>query len=173
MSSHVRGRGRRGCGLDFASMNQIRIRVDEAPVGGARIAWSYLGTVIGLLVGGVFWSIWTPFSGAVCGDGDDILCELGWGSAGIILGAALGLTVGAFVFRLGWEWWAVLAGLLFGSPFWFDAPPEPVRFAVAILAPALAAVATWSGPRRPAWRPWVIGIASATLVTLGLLSVFA
>ena len=81
------------------------------------------------------------------------------------------LAVAAFVFRLGWEWWAVPAAVLLGAPLWFDAVPDAVRVLVVLLAPTLAAAATWTGPRRPAWRPWAIGGAALLLVVLGLASV--
>lgn len=147
------------------------MRVAEAPVGGARIAWSYLATLVAVLVAGLFWAMWSPFGATVCGDGEDVLCILGWGSAGAILGAVAGLGLAAFVFRLGWEWWAVLAALLLGSPLWFDTVPDWLRVVVAVLAPALAAAATWSGPRRPAWRPWVVAAPAVAVVVLGLLSI--
>ncbi|HHU39870.1 MAG TPA: hypothetical protein GXZ45_11400 [Propionibacterium sp.] len=152
-------------------MSEIRVRVAEAPVRGARVAWSYLATVVGALLGGLFWAVWAPFGPSVCGDPDDVLCQLGWGTAGGILGAVLGLAVAAFVFRLGWEWWAVPAAVLLGAPLWFDAVPDAVRVLVVLLAPTLAAAATWTGPRRPAWRPWAIGGAALLLVVLGLASV--
>ena len=82
-----------------------------------------------------------------------------------------GLGLAAFVFRLGWEWWAVLAALLLGSPLWFDTVPDWLRVVVTVLAPALAAAATWSGPRRPAWRPWVVAALAVAVVVLGLLSI--
>ena len=66
------------------------MRVAEAPVGGARIAWSYLATLVAVLVAGLFWAMWSPFGATVCGDGEDVLCILGWGSAGAILGAVAG-----------------------------------------------------------------------------------
>lgn len=152
-------------------MSEIKIRVADAPVGGARIAWSYLATVVGLLVAGLLWTAWTPFGGAVCSDAEDIVCLLGWNSAGALVGAVVGLSLGGFVFRLGWEWWAVLAGLVLGMPLWFDTVPEWASILVLILAPALAAAATWTGPRRPAWRPWAIGATAVLLVVLGALSI--
>lgn len=152
-------------------MSEIRLRVADAPVGGARIAWSYLATVVALAVGALFWTIWSPLGGAACADPDDLACNLGWQISGAIVGPVLGLVLGAFVFRLGWEWWAVLAGLLLGMPLWFDAVPDVVRILVLVLAPALAAAATWTGPRRPAWRPWVIGAVAAAAVLAGLLLV--
>ncbi len=150
-------------------MSEIKVRVTEEPVGGARIAWSYLATVVALLVGGLFWAIWSPLGGLACADPEDLACNLGWGFTGAIIGPTLGLALGAFVFRLGWEWWAILAGLLLGMPVWFDMVPDAVRIVVLVLGPALAAAATWTGPRRPAWRPWVIGGAAAALVVTGLL----
>lgn len=149
-------------------MSEIRIRVADAPVGGARIAWSYLATVVGLMVGGIFWAIWSPLGGAVCADPDDLACNLGWQISGAVVGPVLGLALGAFLFRLGWEWWAVLAGLLLGMPLWFDAVPDAVRVLVLVLAPALAAAATWTGPRRPAWRPLVVGGVTAAVVLLSV-----
>ena len=34
----------------------IRLRVADAPLGGARIAWSYLGSLIAALLATLFWS---------------------------------------------------------------------------------------------------------------------
>ena len=142
----------------------------DAPVGAARIAWSYLATVVGLAIGALFWTIWSPLGGAACPDREDLACNLGWQISGAIVGPVLGLALGAFVFRLGWEWWAVLAGLLLGMPLWFDAVPDTVRILVLVLAPALAAAATWTGPRRPAWRIWGIGTIAAAVVLLSVAS---
>lgn len=150
-------------------MSEIRIRVAEAPVGGSRIAWSYLATVVGLLVGGIFWAMWSPLAQVVCADPEDLACNLGWGIFGAAIGPLLGLALGAYLFRLGWEWWAVLAAVLLGVPLWFDATPDALRPVIGLLAPALAAAATWTGPRRPRWRPWVIGGVAAAVVVLSAL----
>lgn len=152
-------------------MNEIRVRLAEVPEGGARVAWSYLAAVLGAVLAGLFWVAWTPFSGLVCSGPDDVLCVLGWEAAGGILGGVGGLAVAAFVLRLGWEWWLIGAAVLLGAPLWFDTVPVWARVVVLVLTPALAAVATWSGPRRPAWRPWAIGGLGVVLIALGVLSI--
>ena len=149
---------------------QIRFRVAEAPTGGGRVAWSYLGTLLAALVATLLWAAWSPFSGAACGP-DNPVCELGWNIVGWLGAMVLALGLPAAVLRLGWEWWAVLAALLLGSPLWFDTVPDWLRIVVTVLAPALAAAATWSGPRRPAWRPWVVAALAVAVVVLGLLSI--
>ena len=151
--------------------DQIRLRVAEAPVGGPRIAWSYLGVLLGLVAGGLFWAAWTPFAGTVCGGDVDSACRLGWVVSGGLVGVACGLVLPAIVLRLGWEWWCVLAALLLGSPLWADRVDGAVPVVVGVLAPALAAVATWGGPRRPRWRPWLVGGLALALVAGGVASV--
>ena len=148
------------------------MRVAEAPVGGARIAWSYLATLVAVLVAGLFWAMWSPFGATVCGDGEDVLCILGWGSAGAILGAVAGLGLAAFVFRLGWEWWAVMAAFIVSLPLWSTALPLEMLWTPFLGAPLAAALTTLGGPRRPAWRPWVIGGLFAALVVATALVTF-
>lgn len=141
----------------------MSFRVSEPPVGGNRIAWSYLAAVVGLVIGGLFWAVWTQAGGIACPPADD-LCAVGWTVSGGLLGLTLGLGAAAFFFRLGWEWWLVIAALLLGSPLWANALPPWTLAVIGVLLPALAAVATWTGPRRPVWRPWVIGAVALVLL---------
>ncbi len=147
----------------------IRLRVADAPLGGARIAWSYLGSLIAALLATLFWSAWSPFGTLRC-DAQDTTCLLGWNITGWVLGMALSLGLAAFVLRLGWEWWALAAAVLLGAPLWADGASSPVIGLVAALTPRLAAVLTWRGPPRPRWRPWLIG---ALLVVVVVGSVVA
>ena len=63
----------------------IRLRVADAPLGGARIAWSYLGSLIAALLATLFWSAWSPFGTLRC-DAQDTTCLLGWNITGWVLG---------------------------------------------------------------------------------------
>ena len=135
----------------------IRLRVAEAPVRGARIAWSYLGSLIAALVATLFWSAWSPFGTLRC-DAQDSTCLLGWNITGWVLGMALALGLSAIVLRLGWEWWAAAAAVLFGAPLWADGAGTVAIGVVALLTPLLAAALTWRGPERPRWRPWALGL---------------
>ena len=92
---------------------QIRFRVSEAPLGAARIAWSYLGTLLAALVATLIWAGWSPFGASVCGT-EDTSCQLGWNIVGWLGAMVLALGLPAAVLRLGWEWWCVGAAVLVG-----------------------------------------------------------
>lgn len=135
----------------------LRLRLREPPVGGARVAFSYLATLCAAILTALVFAAWSPFGASVCAGSPDGLCVLGWWMAGAIVGGLLGLGAAAWVFRLGWEWWAVAATLVLVVPTLTLGPWAAVG---ALLGPALAGLATWSGPERPSWRPWLIGGAS-------------
>lgn len=140
------------------------MRPPESPLGGTRIAWSYLGAVVGLIIAAVLSAALIPLgTAAMCTEGADDLCEVGVLAGVLLLTPPLGTAVVAYWLRLGWEWWAVLTALVLALPLWGSAMVAGVG-AVALLGPALAAVATLTGPRRPAWRPWAVGLASLGLV---------
>lgn len=155
----------------------IRLRVRESPVGGSRIAFSYLATVVGLLLGGLVWAAWVALTDVACDPAGHDFCGLGWLVVGGFVGPALGVAVAAWAFRLGWEWWLVLvagAVTLALAPGLPGALPAVALGLAAALLPALAGAATWGGPTHAPWRPWVIGGAgalalaiSAAWVTLG------
>lgn len=151
-------------------MSEIQVRVREAPRGGARVAWSYLGTVLGAVLGALLWAVWSQFDAAACGDADDLQCRLGWVLIGLLVGLVAGWAPIAWVLRLGWEWWLVLATAALSVPLWVDLAPGWVPAVVAVLAPAVAALVTGLRDARPAWRPWVLG-GVAVLVLAGTLLV--
>lgn len=134
---------------------EIRFRVAEAPVGGGRIAWSYLGTLLAALVATLLWAAWSPFGGGFCGP-DNPTCELGWNIVGFLGALVLALALPAYVLRLGWEWWGVGAAVLLGTPVWGDGATPRTILIVALGMPLLAALLTWRGPARPRWRPWLV-----------------
>lgn len=142
---------------------QVRFRIDEAPRGGGRIAWSYLGTLLAGLVATLLWAAWSPFSHSVCGP-DNPGCELGWNIVGWLGAMALALGLPAFVLRLGWEWWCVGAAVLLSTPVWADGATARTVGVVAIAMPLFSALVTWRGPDRPRWRPWI----AAGLVALAV-----
>lgn len=144
---------------------QIRFRVAQAPTGGGRIAWSYLGTLLAVLVATVLWAAWSAFAGAVCGP-DDPVCQLGWNIVGWIVAMTVALVLPAFVLRLGWEWWCVGAAVLLSAPVWADGATAQVVVIVALVSPLLAALLTWGGSQRRRWRPFV----AAGLLGLAVLS---
>lgn len=139
----------------------------------ARIAFSYLGALAAAVTAGLLAVLASPLAAPICRSTEDATCLLGWTFGSTIVAFALTLAGVAWILRLGWEWWAVVAGLLLGSPWWLDAAPAPAAWVAPLLAPALAGAATFTGAERPPWRPWVIGVASLTLVGAGLVSVFA
>lgn len=134
-------------------------RLRESPTGGSRIAYSYLGVVLALVVAGVVSTIWGLFTDRVCGPDMDIACGLGWWWLGGLVGYALGTALTAWAFRLGWEWWVVVLAGILALPA-VTALPSPAVLVWAVAIPALAGAATWSGDHRPRWRP---------LLTVGLL----
>lgn len=146
---------------------QVRFRVAEAPTGGGRVAWSYLGTLLAALVATLLWAAWSPFSGAACGP-DNPVCELGWNIVGWLGAMVLALGLPAAVLRLGWEWWCVGAAVLVGTPVWADGATPTVILIVAVALPLAAALLTWRGPDRPRWRPFVAAglLALAVLATV-------
>lgn len=142
------------------------MRPSEPPLGGARVAWSYLGVVIGLIIAAVASVALIPVGNAtLCVEDAGDVCELGIVAAVSLLTPPLGFAVGAVWLRLGWEWFAILTALVLALPLWGEAVVVGAA-ATALLGPALAALATFTGARRSAWRPWAIGLASLGLVTL-------
>ena len=134
---------------------QIRIRVAEAPAGGARIAWSYLGTLLAALVATLIWAGWSPFGSMVCSS-EDTSCQLGWNIVGWVLGMVVALALPAYCLRLGFAWWGVGAIILLSTPLWADGAGTAVIVVVVLLAPLLAAGVTWRGERQPRWLTWAL-----------------
>ena len=145
----------------------IRLRVRESPTGGSRIAYSYLAALVGAVIGGLVWAGWAPLGALVCGDGEDVSCRIGWLVVGAMVGGIAGWALTAWVMRLGWEWWAVLSAVAVGTPVWSLLLPVPALVVGGLLSPALAGLITLSGPVRPRWRPWAVGV-GALLVVAGL-----
>lgn len=144
-----------------------RLRVRESPTGGSRIAFSYLGTLLAAVVTGLGWVMTSPLVEASCRSDEGFTCVAGWTIVSVLLMGLAGLALGAWAFRLGWEWWAVVAGLSLASPWWSALLPGWAGAVVALLGPAMGALATLDGPRRPPWRPWVPVAVSLVLVALG------
>ena len=139
-------------------------------MGGSRIAVSYLATVLGWLLGGLAWAAWAAFGGTACAASGDELCQLGWLMAGGLLCVPLGWATTTWVFRLGWEWWAVSTAAALGVAVLVAAPLD-VLVPAALLIPALAGAATWTGPVRTRRRPWLIGAASLAIAAACVASV--
>lgn len=149
----------------------MRLRVRESPVGGSRIAFSYLGTLAAALAASLLGVMVSPLAATVCRTTEDAACLLGWTYGSAILALLFGFALVAWVLRFGAEWWAVVAAFVVASPWWVDALPTPAVVAVAALVPAVAGAATLTGRRRPAWRPLVVGAAALALAAVGLASV--
>ena len=150
--------------------DELRFRVRESPTGGSRLAFSYLAALIAAAVAGLVWAVWSPFDAAVCSDADDVACALGWYAAGGLAGGVLGVLLGAWVLRLGWEWCVFAIALLGFLPVAGTLPGW--AFAVYLcLLPALTAAATWTADERPRWRPIAVGVAAAVLIGAGAASV--
>ena len=154
-------------------MDEISFRIRESPVGGSRIAYSYLAGLVVLSVVGfafvVLSSVLDPFAGT----GDLDQRALGLLIVGLICCAVLADALAARVFRLGWEWCSVLAAVHLTVPLWWSWLPIAVAWTPFLLAPLLAALATLSGPAKPPWRPWAIGAACGVGVTVALVAAFA
>lgn len=137
---------------------------NPSPSGAARIAFSYLATLLGLVVMGLVLAVWYPLTDTVCGVDSNVVCGLGWMWGGAFLGITSGVAITARVFGMGWEWWlAVVAGVL-ALPA-VTLLSGVVVGAVVVLWPGVAGALTWSGTaERPRWRPWlIIGLAVALL----------
>lgn len=146
--------------------------MSQPPVGAARIAFSYLGSLLAGLVAALLAVMVSPLAASACRTTDDVACLLGWSYGSAILAFAVALGGVAWVLRLGWEWWAVLGGLLLGAPWWADALPMPAGVAVGLLGPALAGAATITGPQRPAWRPWAVAAWAVGLAGVSAAAIF-
>ena len=109
----------------------------------------------------------SPLAASVCGATEDATCIVGWTFGSALLSLALALGLVAWVLRLGWEWWALVAGVLLGTPWWVDAVPTPAVVVVGALTPPLAAPAPLTGRRRPAWRPWAVAAVFVGSLALG------
>ncbi|MFV0452479.1 MAG: hypothetical protein ACK5LS_09615 [Propioniciclava sp.] len=128
----------------------------RGPIGAARIAFSHLAVLLGLVAAGIFLALWGLFTDTVCGQASDVVCGLGWLWSGGLVGVLGGTAITAAVFKLGWEWWAGIAAVMLALPA-LSVLPDPVPIGVCVLAPATAGALTWSGTReRPRWRPWLM-----------------
>lgn len=152
-------------------MDDARLRIRESPLGGSRIAFSYLGALLAAMAAGLLTAMASPFAPAICATTDDVTCLLGWTFGSAIVAAVAAFAVVAWVLRLGWEWWAVVAAVLLSSPWWSGLVPGWALPVVVLLAPGIAGATTLTGRRRPAWRPWVVGAVCVALVALGVVSI--
>lgn len=136
-------------------------------MGGARVAWAYVTALVSAVVSGLIVLIATYGSESVCAR-DDIPCSVAILSSVVILAGTATLGIFARVFRLGWEWWLICAAALVATPLLISV--EVAQYVVPC-APALAALATWQGVRRPRWRPWVIGGVAGLAMLVAVLSI--
>ena len=143
-------------------------RLGWTPFGAARIAFSYLGSLIALVIATLLAVMVRPVSDAVCAGVEDPRCVVGWEYASVGISALVGLVAPAFVLRLGWEWWLVAASVLWSSPLWTPLAPAWAPWVVGLLTPAIAGAATWNGDERSRWRPVVI--AAMGVLTLAALA---
>ena len=116
------------------------MRPPESPLGGTRVAWSYLGAVIGLIIAAVLSAGLVPLgTAAMCTEGADDLCEVGVLAGVLLLTPPLGAAVVAYWLRLGWEWWAVMAAFIVSLPLWSTALPLEMLWTPFLGAPLAAA----------------------------------
>lgn len=145
------------------------MRVRDTPFGGARIAWSCLAGLLAAVMTGIVIAIVSSFSGALCAD--EFTCQIGVLLLSSMVGGTASLGLMAYLFRLGWEWWAVGAGIVLSLPWWFNWMPLSLGIGILVATPVLAGLVTWSGSDRGRWRPWIIGLASLTLVIITVVAV--
>ncbi len=144
------------------------MRARTPPVGGARVAWSYLAGILAAVLLGLVISIVYYVEASVCAV-DDFTCTIAVFTGSAVAGGVLFTALGAALFRLGWEWWLVVAAAIFAMPTALDALGAG-GWAVVALAPALAALATLHGPSRPRWRPWVVAVTCAAVIVAAVLT---
>lgn len=145
------------------AVGSSRLRVAEGAGPGEWVAYSFLGTVLGLLAALLLWALSNVISSALCA-GDE--CVLGWMLLGGLLSLVVGLVVPVFLVGLGWAWWAVLAAAILSTPLWIFAPPLWVTgLLLAVVAPVLAGLAGRWAQRGPAWRTWLLlGVVAAAAI---------
>lgn len=139
-----------------------------APVHGARLAWSYVAAILGGMIAGLGAAIAEGIQSTTC---DDATCSLGVFLVGGLIGGLVAVSVVAPLFRLGWEWWLVGVTAVLAMPTILDLAGSWGWLAL-ILAPGIAALATWTGPERSRWRPWVIAGVCVLISALVLLGTF-
>lgn len=139
---------------------------DAGPVGSTRVAWSQLAGLLAALVTGLGFALSDVVQAARC-DTDDVTCTLGVYLAGTLLSALAGVAVMARVFRLGWEWALVCATIIVAMPLLLDLLGNGA-WAAAVLAPTLAALATFNGRRGSRRRPVVVVACSAVAIAAAL-----
>ncbi len=132
------------------------------PVGGVRFPWSYLAALLAVLITGLGFAIADSVQSSVCAD-DDPVCALGVYTVGGLSAAVIATVLVAWLFRLGWEWGLVCAAVVVAMPSLLDST-GPLAWLVLLIAPALAAAVTWSGPERPRWRPIAIGVVCGAVI---------
>lgn len=140
------------------------------PVGGARVAWSYLAAMLAALIGVLGLTITDAVQSGMCG-AEDVSCALGTYVAGGVLSGVVGVSVAAALLRLGWEWWLICVTALVAMPALLDIAGG-LAWGVLAVAPLVAACVTLTGSRRPRWRPVVIGGVCVALLAWTLLWTF-
>lgn len=138
--------------------------IRESPLGGSRIAWSYLLVLVGAIIGGVVVAASAPVIASGC-RADTAFCDVGWMLVAFAASFLAAVALGARLVGFSWEWWVALAGLLVFSPV-FSSGHLAFTWVVILVAPAAAAVVT--GPPTPRWRPLAILVTSALLVVVTL-----
>lgn len=145
-------------------MDDPTLRVRESPVGGSRIAWSYLVTLLAGVAAALVTAAAGPLAEGACAAQDSAVCTVGWL---VVVGAValvLALAVAARLARLGWEWWLVMAAVVLGAPLWAVGDLGWGLALPLLLGPGVAALATLTGEGRPRWRPVLVILGSALLM---------
>lgn len=140
----------------------LHTTIRESPVGGSRIAWSYLTFLLVALVVGVIVAAASPFIEARCA-AEEVFCQLGGLLLTAVIAGALLLPLAGWLTKLGWEWALVMFTGFAALPVVFPAV-NGWEVALMLGVPLVAAGATWHGPHGPRWRPWVIGAVCGVLI---------
>lgn len=141
-----------------------------APVGGARVAWSYVAALLAIVITGLGFAIADSVQSTACAD-DDPMCALGTYMVGGLVGGVVAVAIVAWLFRLGWEWGLICATVVLMMPTLLDLAGLLAWPALA-LGPGVAALATFAGPGRRRWRPAVVAGVCAVVIAWSLFWTF-
>jgi len=141
-----------------------------APIGGARITWSYLAAMLAGVITALGLAIADSVQSTACAD-DDPMCALGTYMIGGLLGGVVGVALVAWLFRLGWEWGLACIAVVVAMPTLLDLI-GPLAWLVLALTPGAAALVTLSGCGRRRWRPVVVGVVSGVVIVVSLIWTF-
>jgi hypothetical protein len=141
-----------------------------APVGGARVAWSYLAALLAAAVTALGFAIADSVQSTACAD-DDPMCALGTYMVGGLVAGVVGVAFVAWLFRLGWEWALVCVAVVVAMPTLLDLT-GPLAWLILASTPGAAALVTLSGPGRRPWRPIVVGVVGVVVIAASLIWTF-